>query len=185
MKKTELILEIKKQLKNKLLKENLDLLDSQPKVEYNIEDQIGNFWIVKTAMKESTEDELVQEVDVFSLAEMISQGTVSRADITGMFKMENKARRFSQKSIKGRDKDLKETIKQGGDLLKQLEDKISDIKLEIQALTQKGSDNSMLRDSVSADIDRLYSELSRKEDKLDRLSKSLEAEKPKKDEEIR
>jgi hypothetical protein len=176
MEKSQIISQLKVELKKKL-QENVEILDSQPETEYNLDDQIGNFWIVKKAMKESTEDDLIQEVDIFSLAEMISQGTISKADITGMYKMENKARRAVQNGIRGRDKDLKETVKQGSDLLRQLEQKIKDIKTEIQAVTQKGNDNPMLRDSATADIDRLYIDLGKKEAALERLKASLDKEK--------
>lgn len=177
MEKSQLIGLIKKELKEKLIKENLNILDSQPEPQHTIDDNIGNFWIVKKAMKESTEDDLIQEVDIFGLAEMISQGTVSKADITGIYKMENKARRAVQGDIRSRDKSLKETVKQGSDLVKQLDQKIKDIKIEIQALTQKANDNPMLRDSASSDLEGLYADLGKKEAALERLKASLEKEK--------
>lgn len=176
MDKKQILNQLKVELKKKL-QEGIEILDSQPETEFTLDDQIGNFFIVKKAMKESSEDDLIQETDIFGLAEMISQGTVSKADISGIYKMENKARRAVQSGIKGRDKDLKETVKQGSDLLKQLTTKIADIKLEIQAVTQKGNDNPMMRDSAAADIDRLYADLGKKEAALERLQASLNKEK--------
>lgn len=187
-KKQQLIKEIKKELKVKLaevfrthneIKEG-EIVD-QPEVQYDIEDQIGNFWIVKKALKESGEDELVEECDVFKLAEMLAQQQVTRADITGLYKMENKARRAATKSIKDRDKDLKETIKEGDNTRKDLVKAIEDIKTEIQAKTQQGINNPGQRDSVAADLDSLYASLDRKEALLTRLDKSLEAEKSSKE----
>ena len=71
MKQEQILSELKKELLKKL-HENKEILDSQPETEYNIEDTIGSFWIVKKAVKESTEDDMIQETDIFGLAEMIS-----------------------------------------------------------------------------------------------------------------
>lgn len=164
------------------IRENVDILTSQPEITYNIDDQIGNFWIVKNAMKESTEDELIQEMDIFSLAEKISNKEIYKADIAGIYSKENKARRAVSNNIRTRDKDLKETIKTGNELVNKLTNIISNIKSEIQTLTKKGHDNPMLRDACTSDIGILNDELSRKESVLDRLIKSLEAENSNKDE---
>ena len=186
--KKTLIESIKKELKIQLketfkthteIKEG-EIID-QPEIEYNLEDQIGNFWLVKNAIKESTEEDLVQEVDIFTLAEMLANQEITKADITGMYKMENKARRAASSCIKERDKDLKETIKTGDNTRKDLVQAIEDCKMEIKAKTEQGISEPGQRDSVASDLDRLYSNLDRKETLLQRLDKSLEAEKADKD----
>jgi len=184
MEKKKLIGLIKKELKTKLIKENLEMLDSQPETEYNLEDQIGNFWIVKKAIKESSEDSIIQETDVFGLAEMISQG-LTKENITGLYKSEGKARSASRKLIKQRDGELKEDIKTGTQQLKDLDAKMADIKADIQAKTQQGMDNPGNRDSVASDINPLYSKLSKLEDLKTRLEASLAKEKTPKDKEIK
>lgn len=176
MKKSHLIEQLKIELKHKL-QEDIELLDSQPETTFDMEDQIGNFWIVKKAMKESTEEELIQETNIFDLAEMLSNQEITKADIAGIYMKETKARRAVSQGIRGRDRDLKETVKQGSDLLNQLKQKIEDIKTDIQARTQQGNDNPGVRDSIAADIDRLYADLNKKEMALERLQKSLEKEK--------
>jgi len=156
---------------------------NQPEIEYNIEDQIGNFWVVKNAIKESTEEDIVQEVDVFTLAEMLANQQITKADIAGMYKMENKARRAASSCIKERDKDLKETIKTGDNTRKDLLQAIEDCKMEIQAKTSQGISEPGQRDSVAMDLDGLYKNLDRKESLLKRLDASLESEKASKDKE--
>lgn len=179
-----LITIIKEELKNKL-KENYsafpqlnedEIITDQPEVTYDLDDQIGNFWIVKRAMKESLEEDLLQETDVFGLAEMIAQHQVSRADIHGIYKMENKARRASLNCISTRDKTQKDTIKEGNSTLAALEKSIEDLKMDIEACTQRGVDEPSIRDSVSADLEVLYSKLGKKEELLTRLQSSLEKE---------
>lgn len=189
--KQALIENIKTELKNQLketfgtfrehsILEEEELLN-QPKIEYNIEDQIGNFWVVKNAIKESTEEDIIQEVDIFTLAEMIANQQITKADITGMYKMENKARRAATKCIKERDMDLKETIKTGDSSRKDLVKAIEDCKMEIKAKTDQGIAEPDQRDSVAMDLDKLYSNLDRKEQLLKRLDTALEAEKKDKD----
>lgn len=180
MKQKELISAIKKELKSKLMKENLEILDSQPESEYTLDDQIGNFWIVKKAIKESTEEDMIQEVDVFGLAEMISQGLV-KEDIVGLYKVEGKARSTSRKMLRTRDGELKEDIKTGSQQLKDIDSKISSIKADIQAKTQQGIDNPGQRSSVSSDLNSLYSKLDKLEDLKKRLDASLSKEKPSKE----
>ncbi len=180
MKHKQLIGLIKTELKQKLVKENLEILDSQPESEYNLDDQIGNFWIVKKAIKESTEDDIIQEVDVFSLAEMISQGLV-KEDIVGLYKAEGKARSTSRKMLRTRDGELKEDIKTGYQQLKDIDSKLAEIKSEIQAKTQEGIDNPGRRSSVSSDLQPLYAKLDKLEDLKTRLDASLAKEKPSKE----
>lgn len=180
MKHTQLLRAIKTELKSKLVKENLEILDSQPESEYNLEDQIGNFWIVKKAIKESTEDDMIQEVDVFGLAEMISQGLV-KEDIVGLYKAEGKARSTSRKMLRTRDGELKEDIKTGSQQLKDIDSKIADIKADIQAKTQEGIDNPGQRSSVSSSLEPLYSKLDKLEDLKKRLDASLSSSKPSKE----
>lgn len=180
MKQKELISAIKKELKSKLMKENLEILDSQPESEYNCDDQVGKFFIVKKAIKESTEEDMIQEVDVFGLAEMISQGLV-KEDIVGLYKAEGKARSTSRKMLRTRDGELKEDIKTGSQQLKDIDSKIQTVKADIQAKTQEGMDNPGQRDSVSSSLQPLYAKLSKLEDLKKRLDASLAAEKPVKD----
>jgi hypothetical protein len=183
MKKTANIL--KKELLKKL-NENSDniseeMITDQPGIDYNLDDQIGNIWIVKKAMKESTEDDLLQETDIWGLAEMINQQQVSKADIHGIYQVENKARRMSKRQINERDSSHKQTLKEAEGYSSDLDKKISDIKMEIENITSKGMDEPGMRDSVSSDLDPLYAKLTKLEDLKDRLDSSIEAEKPKKD----
>ena len=172
---------IKQELKRKL-QEGGELLDSQPETQFDMEDQIGNFWIVKKTMKESTEDDIVCETDIFGLAEMINNGELNREDISGIYQMENKARRAALRGVRERDKGIKEEIKEGSNVKKQLEDSIKNIKLDIQARTQEGIDNPGSRDSVSSDISNLYSKLDKQKELLTRLENSLDKETGTKDE---
>jgi len=181
MKKTELISLIKEELKEKLLKENLNILDSQPQEAYNLEDQIGNFWIVTKAIKESTEDDLIKELDVFGLAEMLSSQGLTKENIVGLYKSEGKARTTSRKLLKQRDSELKEDIKTGSSKVKELEDKIAEIKLEIQSKTTEGISDPGKRSAISSDINTLYDQLDKFEELLKRLKSSLEKEKPSKE----
>jgi hypothetical protein len=180
MKQTELINAIKKELKSKLIKENLEILDSQPESDYDLEDQIGNFWIVKKAIKESTEEDMICETDVFGLAEMISKG-LTKESIVGLYKAEGKARTTSRKMLKARDGELKEDIKTGTQQLKDLDLKMASIKADIQAKTQQGMDNPGQRDSITSDLQPLYQKLSKLEDLKTRLGASLSKEKPTKE----
>ena len=177
MEKENFILKIKDKLIEGL-KENNEL--SNPQDELLCDDQIGNFFIVKKAIKESMDDDLIQETNIFELAEMIANGSLNKDSIYGIYKMENRARRAAQQGLKGRDKNLKETIKQGSDLTKQLNQKMEEIKSEIQSLTQKGINDPMLRDSISSNLNKLYKELDKKENLLKRLQSSLIKEKPSK-----
>lgn len=169
------------------LNENTEILDSQPETEFNCDDQLGNFWFVKKAVKESTEDDMVCETDIFGLAEMISSGQLTKEDVTGIYKTESRARNTSKKGLKQRDNELKEDIKTGSSQIKQLEQSISDIKTNIQVKTQEGIDNPGRRDSVSADIQSLYSKLDKQEKLIERLKAALgtkdKEEKPKDDKE--
>lgn len=180
MEHKQLLKAIKTELKQKLVKENLEILDSQPDSEYTLEDNIGSFWIVKKAIKESTEDDMIQEVDVFGLAEMISQGLV-KEDIVGLYKAEGKARSTSRKMLRTRDGELKEDIKTGSQQLKDIDSKIASVKANIQAKTQQGIDNPGQRDSVSSSLEPLYSKLDKLEDLKKRLDASLAKEKPSKE----
>jgi len=180
MKHTQLLKAIKTELKSKLVKENLEILDSQPDSEYKLEDKIGSFWIVKKAIKESTEDDMIQEVDVFGLAEMILQGLV-KEDIVGLYKAEGKARSTSRKMLRTRDGELKEDIKTGSQQLKDIDTKISDIKSDIQAKTQQGIDNPGQRSSVSSSLESLYAKLDKLEDLKKRLDASISSSKPSKE----
>jgi hypothetical protein len=184
MEKKQLIESIKKELKSKLLKENAEILDSQPESDYNCDDQIGNFWIVKKAIKESTEDDMIQEVDIFGLAEMISQGLV-KEDIVGLYKAEGKARSTSRKMLRTRDGELKEDIKTGSQQLKDIDAKLVSIKADIQAKTQQGMDNPGQRDSISSSLSPLYAKLSKLEDLKDKLDASLAQSKPSKEKPIK
>lgn len=175
---------IKEELKRKLKEDynpfpklnEEEILTDQPEVTYDIDDQIGNFWIVKKAMKESTDGDLVMETDLFGLAEMINQQQVSRADIHGIYKMENKARRVSSTCIGTRDRDISDTIKEGNSTMNALEKAIEDIKMDIEAVTQRGVTEPSLRDSVAADLDVLYAKLGKKEELQARLQSSLDKE---------
>lgn len=176
---TKSLLESFKQDKSKQIEE--EIITDQPSIDYNIEDQIGNIWIVKKAMKESTEDDLVQETDIFGLAEMINQQQISRADIHGIYQMENKARRASTKCISEKKSEHKSLIKEAESTKKEIEKKIKDIQLEIKSLTDKGMKYPGSRDSVSADLDPLYQELTKLEKLKEKLETSIEKEKPKKE----
>ena len=114
---------------------------------------------------------------IFGLAEMLNSGQLTKEDISGIYMKEQTARRAVSRGIRGRDKELKETVKQGSDLLNQLKQKITDIKNDIQYRTQQGNDNPAVRDSIAFDIDRLYKDLNKKETNLKRLQASLEKEK--------
>ena len=180
MNRKELIKKITSTLVESFKNENTEMLTSQPEVQYDLEDQIGNFWIVKKAMKESNEDELVSETDVFGLAELINQG-LTRESITGLYKSEGKARSSSKKIIRQRDTELKEDIKTASQQLKDLDGKIESIKTDIGGKTDYANNNPGVRDSISQDLDVLYKELTKFEELKVKLQSSLDKEKPKKE----
>ncbi len=169
---------IKKELVQKL-QESAEILDSQPEPEFDYEDNVGNFWLVKKAMRESTDDDLVCETDVFGLAEMISQG-LTKENISGLYKSENKARSSSKRVLRQRDTQLKEDIKTASQQQKGLKQKIEDLKVDIASKVEYASNNPASRDAISADLDKLYAKLTKCEELKTRLDASVGAEKNKK-----
>lgn len=175
---TKYLLESFKQDENELSEE---MITDQPTIDYNLDDQIGNIWIVKKALKESGEDDLLQETDIFGLAEMINQQQISRADIHGIYQVENKARRVSRKQITERDSSHKAFIKEAQGVNGDLNKKIASIRAEVALITKKGVDDPTQRDTVSSELEPLLSQLTRLEDLQTRLEGSIEKEKPKKE----
>jgi len=178
MERSQFLNLIKEELIQKL-QESADILDSQPESEFDYEDAVGNFWLVKRAMNESTDDELMCETDVFGLAEMISKG-LTKENIAGLYKSEGKARSSSKRALRQRKSQLKEDIKTASQKLKDLKEKITVIKADIATKTDYATNNPGSRDAISADLEKLYSKLTKLEDLQKRLDASLGAEKAKK-----
>ena len=125
-------LEERKSKDESVMSQNKDnnLFDSDPIKEEkpSIIDQIGEMYYVSKPSKKSTMEELVGKGDVFEFASL----GLTKEDIHGIFKSENKANAVAKKLIRERDLKLKETYNKGKAKLKEMESQIDEIKGQIE-----------------------------------------------------
>jgi len=132
-----------------------------------------NIYLVKKAMNESTEKDLVEKKP---LMELIGEGLYE-----GAYLNEAQAMSAAKKALKGRDMQIKENIKKGNSKISELEDQIENLKIDIKAKQSKAIDEPGMRDSLVADVDDLMSKLDKKEAMLNKLKSALEKSSPKKE----
>jgi hypothetical protein len=154
-----------------------ELIDETPIQEKTItlENNIskdGKIYLVKKAMNESTEKDIVEER---SLAELIGEGYV------GVYNSKEKAMSHGKKALKGRDMQMKENVKKGNSKISELMDQIEDLKVDIKAKQSKAIDEPGMRDSLISDVDGLMAKLDQKEATLEKLKAALEKSAPKKE----
>jgi len=151
-----------------------NLFDSDPIKEEkpSIIDQIAEFYYVTKPTKESKVEELIRSGDVFEFA----QSGLTREDIHGIFKSENKAKTAANKVIKERDFKIKETYNKGKAKLKEMESQIDEIKGQIEKNMSEAVSNPDMRESLNAESDSLYEKLSKVEGMIEKLREVLEKE---------
>ena len=132
-----------------------------------------NIYLVKKAMNESTEKDLVEKKP---LMELIGEGLYE-----GAYLNEAQAMSAAKKALKGRDMQIKENIKKGNSKISELEDQIENLKIDIKAKQSKAIDEPGMRDSLVADVDSLMSQLDKKEAMLTKLKSALEKSATKKE----
>jgi hypothetical protein len=132
----------------------------------------GKIYLVKKAMNESTEKDMVEER---SLSELIGEGYI------GVYNSKEKAMTHGKKSLKERDLLMKENVKKGNSKLSELMSQIEDLKADIKAKQSKAIDEPGMRDSLVADVDGLMAKLNTKEAALEKLKAALEKSSPKKE----
>ena len=171
----------KSEIKN-ILKENItdwlkerssgDMAYTKMAPKVKIEDQIGEMYYVTKASKKSTMEELVGKGDVFEFSTL----GLTREDIHGIYKSENKAKTVANKLIKERDVKLKETYKKGQSKLKTMEASIDEIKTQIEGKMSEATSNPDMRESLTAESNSLMEKLSMLEAQVEKLKEVLEAE---------
>jgi hypothetical protein len=132
----------------------------------------GKIYLVKKAMNESTDSDMVEEK---SLVELIGEGYV------GAYNSKEKAISHAKKALKDRDLVMKENVKKGNSKLSELMSQIEDLKADIKAKQSKAIDEPGMRDSLVADVDGLMTKLNTKEAALEKLKAALEKSSPKKE----
>ena len=137
-----------------------------------MEDQIGEMYYVTKPTKKSTMEELVGKGDVFEFSTL----GLTREQIHGIYKSENKAKSAANKVIKERDLKLKETYKKGQAKLKTMEASINEIKKEIEGKMSEATSNPDMRESLTAESNSLMEKLSMLEAQVEKLREVLEAE---------
>lgn len=141
-----------------------------PKVK--MEDQIGEMYYVSRPSKKSTMEELVGKGDVFEFASL----GLTKEDVYGIYKSENKANSVAGKLIKERDLKLKETYNTGKKKLSEMEASISEIKKQIEGKMSEATSNPDMRESLTAESNNLMEKLSMLEAQVERLREALEQE---------
>ena len=166
----------RKTKKESILSRNQEnnLFDSDPIKEEkpSIIDQIAEFYYVTNPTKESKVEELVRSSDIFEFA----KSGLTREDIHGIFKSENKAKSAANKVIKERDFNIKETYKKGQAKLKEMESQIGEIKVQIEKNASESVSNPDMRESLNNETNSLYEKLSKVEGMIERLREALEKE---------
>ena len=169
-------LEERKSKDESVMSQNKDnnLFDSDPIKEEkpSIIDQIGEMYYVSKPSKKSTMEELVGKGDVFEFASL----GLTKEDIHGIFKSENKANAVAKKHIRERYLKLKETYNKGKAKLKEMESQIAEIKGQIEKNMSEAVSNPDMRESLNAESDNLYEKLSKVEGMIEKLREVLEQE---------
>ena len=124
----------------------------------------GKLYLVKKAMNESTEKDMVEEK---SLAELIGEGYL------GVYNSKEKAMSHGKKALKERDLLMKENVKKGHEKVGGLEKQVADLKTEMAKLI----DNPEMRGELS----NYTAKLEKAEQVLEKLKSALEKSAPKKE----
>ena len=132
-----------------------------------------HIYLVKKAMNESTEKDLVEKK---LLLDLIGEGLYE-----GAYLNEAAAMNAAKKSLKGRDVLMKENVKKGNSKIGDLAKQIENLKVDIKAKQSKAIDEPGMRDSLISDVDSLISQLDKKEAVLNKLKAALEKSAPKKE----
>jgi len=132
-----------------------------------------HIYLVKKAMNESTEKDLVEKK---LLLDLIGEGLYE-----GAYLNEAAAINSAKKTLKGRDILMKENVKKGNSKITDLVKQIENLKIDIKAKQSKAIDEPGMRDSLIADVDSLMSQLDKKEAMLNKLKAALEKSAPKKE----
>jgi len=174
MKKQELKKIIKENITDWLSERNIPENESAPVKEkkVTIEDQIGEMYYVTKPSKKSSMEELVGKGDVFEFSTL----GLTKEDIFGIYKSENKANSVAGKLIKERDIKLKETYAKGKDKLKAMEASIDEIKSQIEGKMSEATSNPDMRESLTAESNNLMEKLSMIEAQVEKLREVLELE---------
>ncbi len=161
-------------MKNGLPTQTKESLTSTPGMMF--EDKVtkdSHIYLVKKAMNESTEKDLVEKK---LLLDLIGEGLYE-----GAYLNEAAAMNAAKKALKGRDTQIKENVKRGNSKISELEDQIEDLKIDIKAKQSKAIDEPGMRDSLVADVEGLMAKLDKKEAVLEKLKAALEKSAPKKE----
>ena len=174
MKKQEIKKIIKENITDWLSERNIPENESAPVKEkkVTIEDQIGEMYYVTKPSKKSSMEELVGKGDVFEFSTL----GLTKEDIFGIYKSENKANSVAGKLIKERDIKLKETYAKGKDKLKAMEASIDEIKSQIEGKMSEATSNPDMRESLTAESNNLMEKLSMIEAQVEKLREVLELE---------
>jgi hypothetical protein len=153
-------------MKNGLPTQTKESLTSTPGMMF--EDKVtkdDNIYLVKKAMNESTEKDLVEKK---LLLDLIGEGLYE-----GAYLNEAQAMNAAKKSLKGRDTQIKENVKKGQSKIGGLEKQVADLKSQMQKLI----DNPEMRGELSS----YTTKLEKTEQVLIKLKSALEKSAPKKE----
>ena len=123
----------------------------------------GKIYLVKTAMNESTDSDMVEER---LLSELIGE------EYCGVYNSKEKAMAHSKKALKERDLLMKENVKKGQAKIGGLEKQVADLKAQMQKLI----DSPEMRGELS----NYTAKLEKTEQVLEKLKAAIEKSSPKK-----
>jgi len=123
----------------------------------------GKLYLVKEALNESTDSNMIEEK---LLLDLIGEG------YTGVFNDKNKAMAHSKKALKERDLLMKENVKKGQAKIGGLEKQVADLKAQMQKLI----DSPEMRGELS----NYTAKLEKTEQVLEKLKAAIEKSSPKK-----
>jgi len=123
----------------------------------------GKLYLVKEALNESTDSNMIEEK---LLLDLIGEG------YTGVFNDKNKAMAHSKKSLKERDLLMKENVKKGQAKIGGLEKQVANLKAQMQKLI----DSPEMRGELS----NYTAKLEKTEQVLEKLKAAIEKSSPKK-----
>ena len=123
----------------------------------------GKLYLVKEALNESTDSNMIEEK---LLLDLIGEG------YTGVFNDKNKAMAHSKKALKERDLLMKENVKKGQAKIGGLEKQVADLKAQMQKLI----DSPEMRGELA----NYTTKLEKAEQVLEKLKAAIEKSSPKK-----
>lgn len=144
---TKVITEAKKGKKKKMRFEGISVQESG----HVDKDDVGAFWIVLNPTKGSTDENIMFETDIFNFSEKLGQGGLTRENIKGIFKTEDRAKRMKGKLLRERQTAISDA-KNSAEKLKGLRDEVvnkaqalKQTKLETQDAVRKINENKTKR----------------------------------------